>query len=115
MNAHCEWGFCECNAGTTRKNGQCVDRVTAAKIEARDKSFDPFVTCSEKTTCQKIDMNLICNTNLTTNSDVGKCECRHDMRWNAEGGECQVLLNYHCLDQQCTKWYLPSFFCSKKL
>jgi len=96
MNAHCEWGFCECNAGTTRKNGQCVDRVTAAKMEARDKSFDPFVTCSEKTTCQKIDMNLICNTNLTTNSDVGKCECRHDMRWNAEGGECQLFLDVDC-------------------
>merc|ERR1712012_78706 len=23
MNSHCEWGFCECNAGTSRRFGQC--------------------------------------------------------------------------------------------
>ena len=30
-------------------------------------------------------MNLICNTNLTTQAG-GKCECRRDMRWNTEQG-----------------------------
>ena len=35
-------------------------------------------------------MNLICNTNLTVQGDTGKCECRQDMKWNSEAGECQV-------------------------
>ena len=35
-------------------------------------------------------MNLICNKNLTVQGDTGKCECRQDMRWNEQGGECQV-------------------------
>ena len=36
-----------------------------------------------------IDMNLICNTNLTMGGQ-GKCQCRTNMRWNTEAGECQV-------------------------
>ena len=36
-------------------------------------------------------MNLICNKNLTVQGDTGKCECRQDMRWNEQGGECQVM------------------------
>jgi len=47
-------------------------------------------------TCLNIDMNLICNTNLTTQGTVGKCECRRDMRWNAEAGECQIYLDVDC-------------------
>ena len=35
-------------------------------------------------------MNLICNTNLTVQGETGKCECRQDMKWNSEAGECQV-------------------------
>ena len=35
-------------------------------------------------------MNLICNKNLTVQGDTGKCECRQDMRWNDQSGECQV-------------------------
>ena len=27
---------------------------------------------------------------------VGKCECRRDMRWNAEAGECQIYLDVDC-------------------
>ena len=45
---------------------------------------------AESEACQKLDMNLICNTNLTVQGDTGKCECRQDMRWNEQGGECQV-------------------------
>ena len=37
-------------------------------------------------------MNLVCNTNLTVQGDTGKCECRQDMKWNSEAGECQVIL-----------------------
>ena len=44
----------------------------------------------ETTACQKLDMNLICNKNLTVQGDTGKCECRQDMRWNDQSGECQV-------------------------
>ena len=43
-----------------------------------------------------LDMNLICNTNLTTQGTVGKCECRRDMRWNSEQGECQIYLDVDC-------------------
>ena len=39
-------------------------------------------------------MNLICNKNLTVQGDTGKCECRQDMRWNEQGGECQVTQYY---------------------
>ena len=46
---------------------------------------------AESEACQKLDMNLICNKNLTVQGDTGKCECRQDMRWNEQGGECQVM------------------------
>ena len=42
------------------------------------------------------DMNLVCNTNLTTQGSVGKCECRRDMRWNTGEGECQFYLDVDC-------------------
>ena len=42
------------------------------------------------------DMNLVCNTNLTTQGDAGKCECRQDMKWNTEAGECQIFLDVDC-------------------
>jgi len=65
MNAHCEWGFCECNAGTIRKYGRCVDSWSANTLPARPSTFDPFKTCTESSTCMAMDMNLVCNTNLT--------------------------------------------------
>ena len=37
-----------------------------------------------------MDMNLVCNKDLTTQGQVGKCECRQDMKWNEEALECQV-------------------------
>lgn len=43
-----------------------------------------------------MDMNLICNKDLTTQGDVGKCECRRDMKWNTEAMECQVYLDVDC-------------------
>ena len=43
-----------------------------------------------------LDMNLVCNTNLTTQGDAGKCECRQDMKWNTEAGECQIFLDVDC-------------------
>merc|ERR1711974_504548 len=41
-------------------------------------------------------MNLVCNTNLTVQGDAGKCECRKDMKWNSEAGECQIFLDVDC-------------------
>ena len=41
-------------------------------------------------------MNLVCNTELTTQGSVGQCECRPDMRWNTAEGECQFFLDVDC-------------------
>jgi len=46
-----------------------------------------------------IDMNLICNTEVTMPGQSGKCECRRDMRWNTQEGECQIYM-----DQDCTQF-----------
>jgi len=43
-----------------------------------------------------MDMNLICNTDLTMPGQSGKCECRRDMRWNSQQGECQMYLDVDC-------------------
>jgi len=94
MNSHCEWGFCECNAGTTRRYGRCESNW--ANIPPRPSSFDPFQTCSSTSTCMAIDMNLVCNTGLTTQGNVGKCECRRDMKWNTQAGECQIYMDVDC-------------------
>ena len=97
--AHCEWGFCECNRGYERRYGGCTRDWDS--VSNRPNNFNPFVDCREGSTCQRIgkdqiiytetslsfdiclDMNLICNTNLTTSGD-GRCECRQDMKWNKE-------------------------------
>jgi len=95
INSHCEWGLCECNAGTTRRYGRC-EKNWPANPPPRPQNFDPFQTCSNSQTCQALDMNLICNTNLTTEGSIGKCECRRDMKWNTGEGECQLFLDVDC-------------------
>ena len=80
-NAHCEWGFCECNRGYIKKWGHCQREDDYAA--PRPRGFDPFKPCDKNATCLEIDLNLICNTNLTI-QNVGKCECRENMRWNTE-------------------------------
>jgi len=94
LNSHCEWGFCECNAGTERKWGRCESNW--ANIPPRVSTFDPFKTCSSTATCMAMDMNLVCNTDLTTGGTIGKCECRPDMKWNTQEGECQFFLDVDC-------------------
>ena len=42
----------------------------------RSPNFKPFVQCDDNTTCQTIDINLVCS------SESRKCECRKDMKWN---------------------------------
>jgi len=94
INSHCEWGFCECNAGSSRRYGRCESNW--ANIPPRPSSFDPFQTCSTTQTCMAMDMNLICNTELTTQGNIGKCECRRDMKWNSQTGECQIYMDVDC-------------------
>jgi len=93
VNAHCEWGFCECNRGYERRFGSCVRDWDSA--HPRANNFDPFKSCSEESTCQMMDMNLICNKNMTTSGE-GRCECRQDMKWNKEAGECQLYIDVDC-------------------
>jgi len=94
LNSHCEWGFCECNAGSERRYGRCENDWS--NIPPRQASFDPFKTCSATSTCMAMDMNLVCNTDLTTSGNIGKCECRPDMKWNTQAGECQFFLDVDC-------------------
>ena len=79
--AHCEWGFCECNRGYEKRYGRCEQDWSNQR--GRPDNFDPFVQCMDSSSCQKMDMNLICNTNLTVQAG-GKCECRTDMKWNTQ-------------------------------
>ena len=75
-----EWGFCECNRGYYKNWGQCAREGEGSP---RPSNFDPFVACADNAVCQKIDINMICNTNVTIQQG-GKCECRQDQRWNTE-------------------------------
>jgi len=101
-NSHCEWGFCECNAGLTKSYGVCQ----SGRGTPRPSTFDPLnIDCTATSanstdgaasTCAKYDINLVCNTNLTTAETQGKCQCRNDMRWNTEAGECQIFMDVDC-------------------
>jgi len=91
--AHCEWGFCECNRGYEKRYGRCEQDWSNQR--GRPDNFDPFVECMDSSTCQRMDMNLICNTNLTLQAG-GKCECRSDMKWNTQSSECQLYIDVDC-------------------
>jgi len=91
--AHCEWGFCECNRGFEKRYGRCEQDWSNHR--GRPDNFDPFVECMDTSSCQKMDMNLVCNTNLTVQAG-GKCECRTDMKWNAQNSECQIFMDVDC-------------------
>merc|ERR1719250_94837 len=91
--AHCEWGFCECNRGYEKRYGRCEQDWS--NQQGRPNNFDPFVECMDSSNCQRMDMNLICNTNLTLQAG-GKCECRSDMKWNTQHSECQLYMDVDC-------------------
>merc|ERR1712012_933008 len=97
MNSHCEWGFCECNAGTSRRFGQCQsDWNQVPNYTPRPPTFDPFKTCISSSSCAAMDMNLICNLDVSLPGQPGTCECRRDMRWNTQEGECQFYMDVDC-------------------
>merc|ERR1719369_361795 len=93
FNAHCEWGFCECDRGLEKRYGRCERSWDGH--QGRGEDFDPFQPCKESKDCFRIDINLMCNTNVTI-QDGGKCECRKDMRWNTKSGECQLYMDVDC-------------------
>merc|ERR1719295_1702473 len=99
-NSHCEYSFCECNYGYIKRWGRCESdwgqNPGSRQQDYRPQSFDPFKTCNSAADCMNMDMNLICNKELTTGGNVGKCECRRDMKWNTEALECQVYLDVDC-------------------
>jgi len=94
-NSFCQFGFCECNPGLTKTMGGCYPGNQRPPPRASD--FQPFQDCASTSTCLAIDMNLICNTNLTMGGQ-GKCQCRTNMRWNTEAGECQIYMDVDCSD-----------------
>ena len=74
LNAHCEYGFCECDMGFHKYYGQCSVSPPSYPPSIPIKSDSP---CLDTPQCQTADMNLIC-------SNSGICNCRQDMRWNSE-------------------------------
>merc|ERR1712192_348468 len=81
--------------GLTKSMGSCYPGNQRPPPRASD--FQPFQDCTSESTCMAIDMNLICNTNLTMGGQ-GKCQCRTNMRWNTEAGECQIYMDVDCSD-----------------
>jgi len=92
-SSHCEWGFCECDYGFERRFGHC-GRIGSAHTP-RPVRFDPFVSCANTAVCQNLDINMICNTELTVQSG-GKCQCKSDMKWNQAAQECQIFIDVDC-------------------
>jgi len=95
-NSFCQLGFCECNPGLTKIKGVCYSG--SQQPPPRPSSFQPFQDCTSSLTCQSVDMNLICNSNLTMGGQQGKCRCRTNFKWNTEAGECEFYNNVDCSD-----------------
>ena len=93
INARCEWGYCQCAPGFSNSYGQCYR--TGMTTPYRAPGFDPFQPCMDSSSCQTMDINLICNTNKTVQAG-GKCECREDFKWNEAKLECQFYLDVDC-------------------
>lgn len=93
MQAFCDYGICRCREGFEARFGSCHQNFGAEYNNKRleydrrtTASFNPYKPCSNHGECRIIDMNMIC---LPTN---GTCQCRHDMKWNREVGECQIFM-----------------------
>merc|ERR1711936_67145 len=89
--SHCEWGFCECDAGKTKLWGQCSKfSENQRKLEKYSSTSTriPHLSCTSSAECQKSDINMVCLQN--------RCVCRKDMQWNNKAFECQILLDVDC-------------------
>ena len=81
LNSHCEWGFCECNAGHERRFGQCEANWSTARLN-KEHDFNSGVqlSCSAHSFCQAYDVNMYCNMDISP----AKCQCKNDMKWRTE-------------------------------
>jgi len=111
-NSHCEWGFCECNVGFVKTYGTC--HIVGIKPTPRLTSFSPdnlacplenVVDTTSNTTsnttstsyCSLQDINMVCTANTDQSStEMGRCQCRKDMKWNSEAKECQIFMDVDC-------------------
>ena len=83
--SHCEWGFCECDAGFTKSWGQCSSSKWAQSSPLRASLNHSTLPCSNTSKCQSVDINMVCLDNT--------CACRKDMKWNIKALECQVPMD----------------------
>lgn len=89
-NAHCEYGFCECDYGFTKRSGGCYRQ---GQVPPPRNLEMPFIACTEVAECQNIDINMVCQ-NQTSGGN--NCACRTDFKWNPEKSECEFYLNVDC-------------------
>jgi len=90
-NSFCRFGFCECLPGFNKFFGSCYPNGQNPNRPA----VDPFGQCQNNQDCQRTDINLVCNTNITVQAG-GRCECRETMKWNDATLECQFYLDVDC-------------------
>jgi len=95
-NSHCEWSFCECNAGFSKMWGQCSSSTSPPPPPDRHSLDHSALPCSDTAGCRTVDINMVCTNN--------KCSCKRDMKWNTKAMECQILLDVDC---KATTYYSP--------
>ena len=92
-DAHCEWGFCECNSGFEKKYGKCHSKSAEYDPVTFDLVNFDFFPCLNTAVCQSIyDINMIC----VENEMSGTCKCKPDMKYNEQAQECQIYINVNC-------------------
>ena len=100
--SHCQWGFCECDAGANKQNGQCIVRSFGPvgrdnNVYSGGRKYLNFdkkenISCNDNAHCQYIDVNMICN------MTIGICQCRNFMKVkvNPSSSQCQLYLDVDC-------------------
>ena len=86
-NAHCEYGFCECDYGFTKRYGQCYRQN---QIPPPRNLETPFIPCGDASECQNIDLNLVCK------EDKAQCACRDNFKWNFDTNQCEFYMDVDC-------------------
>ena len=50
--------------------GRCQEDAALVSAPPRPQDFNPFKTCTSTQSCLETDINMICNTDLTTEVDI---------------------------------------------
>ena len=50
--------------------GRCHQNTALMSVRPRPQNFDPFKTCTTIHSCLETDINMICNTDLTTEVSI---------------------------------------------